>query len=205
MITPEINLNGLPKELIKAFKIIGRLIEKNKINIKYKFTIDFELDCYGLFDPSNKHEIRVNPYIFKNARYEEKNAMYYSSDYSILGVCVHEFAHLLDEHLKLLSDYIETFPEPNIISNNCEKGRREELAEVMSLYILNPFFLKKIFPDAYKYFRNVFISPTVNSEKSFITKYNKWPKEIKQDCKEKWGIYPWGDGFRFRSFKLTET
>lgn len=190
---PEINLSGLPKELTKAFRLISRLIELNKLPIKYSLTMDFDLDSYGIYDYSKQSEIRINPYLFKNATFEETHALYYTSDFSLLGVAVHEFNHLLDDRLKLLDSYKEEFPEPFHLNKNSRKDRREELAELMSLYELNPFFLKVINPEIYKFLLRTYKSPTITSEKNFLSKFKRWPKEIKSDCKEKWGIYSWGD------------
>lgn len=190
---PEINLSGLPKELTKAFKLISRLIELNKLPITYSLTMDFELDSYGVYDYSKRSEIRVNPYLFKNATNEEIHALYYTVDFSLLAVAVHEFNHLLDDRLNLLESYKEEFPEPFPLNKNAKKDRREELAELMSLYELNPYFLKLINPEVYKFLLGAYKSPTITSEKNFLAKYKRWPKEIKADCKERWGVYSWGD------------
>lgn len=193
---PKVDLVGLPKEVHQAFKIIERFARINQMELEYKFTLDFTLDCYGLYDPAKPYEIRVNPYHFRNVAKEEPHAPFYTSDFSLMGVCVHEFCHLFDDRTDLLKSYIKDFPERLVLNQNSTTNRAEELAELMSLFVLNPYFLKIINFEVFDFMSQMIKSPSQVTEKSFLSKYKRWNKAVKTHCKETWGVYPWGESLR---------
>ncbi len=105
-----------------------------------------------------------------------------------MSVAIHEFNHLLDERLKLGKKYEEEFPKPFFTNDNCKVDRREELSENLSLYFLNPYFLKLINKERFNFFKNLFVSPTPVTKANFIKRYKSWNPQIHQLCLERWGI-----------------
>lgn len=185
---PEITFNGLPKDIIKALKVAEKTISKNKLDIDLKIVVDFTLDCYGIHEPTFPNQIKINPHLFMNTSKEELNAPFYTSDFSMLAVFIHEFCHLLDFKLNIHAEYCETFPEKFSLNGNGSKNRKEEIAEIMGLYILNPYFLRLINKDIYDFLKTFFESPKTCNKVSLHNKWKKWSKEVKEDCFEKWGV-----------------
>lgn len=185
---PKVKVVRLEKDLLRAIKLIDKFLSKNKIEIKYSITLDYSMQSFGQFNPSKKNEISLNPSAFYDTKKELPHAKYYTTDFSLLAVAVHEFCHLLDEKMNLIKKYQETFPEKIIINKNSEVDRREELAEVLSLYILNPYLVKSINKNIFDFFKSLFESPTPNTMSYFVRKWESWPDKIKKLCNDNWGI-----------------
>lgn len=185
---PKVKVVRLEKDLLRAIKLIDKFLSRNNIDIKYSITLDYSMQSFGQFNPSKKNEISLNPSAFYDTKKELPHAKYYSTDFSLLAVAVHEFCHLLDEKTNLLKRYQETFPEKIIINKNSEVDRREELAEVLALYILNPYLVKSINKNIFDFFKTLFESPTPNTMSYFVRKWESWPDKIKKLCNDNWGI-----------------
>lgn len=188
MSKPDISINGLPKDILKALKVAEKTISKNKLNVDLKIVVDFTLDCYGIHEPTNPNQIKINPHLFSDTSREEINAPYYTSDFSMMAVFIHEFCHLLDHKLNIHEEYCQSFPERFSINGNAGKNRKEEIAELMGVYILNPFLLRTINKDIFDFLKSIFDSPKTCNKIYLFNKWKKWSKEIKEDCFEKWGL-----------------
>lgn len=186
---PEVKIHRLENDLIRAVKLIEKFLTINKIELKYSITLDYKLEgAYGEWDPKKKTEIVLNPSAFYNNSKEKPWAKGYSEDYSLMGVAIHEFNHMLLSKFNLENEYDETFPKSFYINENCRNDRREELCEIFSLYILNPYFLKLINPERFNFCKKLFESPTPCTKSAFISRWRKWSPQIHQICLEKWGI-----------------
>lgn len=186
----QVLITEIPKDIRKALTTINKFLSKNKLKITFKINIDYSLDSYGLYDPNKRFEFNVNPDQFHHyPKSESLNAAAFTYDRTLRGVCIHEFCHLLDEQIGLEKMYRDEFKEKLILNNYCKELWCEELAEVLMLFINNPFLLKHIDEDRFEFFQSLFSSPTPCTENSFKTKFRAWPKDIKRVCKERWGIW----------------
>lgn len=185
---PKIKIVGLEKDLVRAIKLIDRFLKINDIKIKYSISLDYNIKDYGLFYQEEKTNIVLNPKAFSDTSKEDPHAPYYSTDFSILAVAIHEFVHMLVFKYDLKDAYRKTFGEKFILNENSRKDWDEEMAEVGRLYFLNPYLLKIVNPKRYKYLRKLFQSPTPCTKSNFLKKWNKWPREIQELCSRQWGI-----------------
>lgn len=186
----QVSITAIPKDIEKAISLINKFLKLNKLKIPFKINIDYSLDYYGLFDPSKRFEFKVNHELFhKYAESEKNNAAGFTYDRTLLGVCIHEFCHLVDEQLGLEQMYRAEFKEKLILNDYCEEMWCEELAEVFMLFITNPYLLEFIDDDRFEFFKSLFKSPTNCTEATFKTKYKSWSKEIQRVCRDLWGIH----------------
>ena len=186
---PQIKVVNLEKDLIKAIRLIHKFLKANNLKIQYTLTLDYKLESYGIFWPNDKHNITINPAQFSDTSREEPHAPYYSTDFSIGAVLIHEFIHLLAEKYSLHESYKERFKDKRLILNeNSKKDVHEEIAELGRLYFLNPYFLKLIDESRFNYLKELFESPSRNTKANFISKWRSWNPQIHQLCLEKWGI-----------------
>jgi hypothetical protein len=186
----QVSITTIPKEIEKAITLINKFLKLNKLKINFKVNIDYSLDSYGEFDPSKRFEFTVNPDKFHYyPESEANNAAGFTYDRTLLGVCIHEFCHLVDEQLGLEQLYRAEFKEKLILNHYCEDMWCEEMAEVFMLFITNPYLLKHIDDDRFDFFGSMFKSPTKCSEASFKAKYRLWTKGIKRICRDLWGIH----------------
>ncbi len=131
----KIKIIRLEKDLLKAINLIDKFLINNNLNISYSINLDYKMKNFGEFDPQKQNEIVLNPAAFYDTKKEDPHSKYYSTDFSIFAVAIHEFSHLLDAKLDLITRYKEAFPEKFFLNKNSELDRREELAELMGLYI----------------------------------------------------------------------
>lgn len=190
MMHNKVSIKTIPKDIEKSIELIDKFLKLNKLKIPFKINIDYSLDCYGEFDPNQLFEFNVNPDLFhKYPESEKNNAAGFSYDRTLLGVCIHEFCHLVDEQLGLEKIYRAEFKEKLILNDYCREMWCEELAEVFMLFITNPYLLEHIDDERHEFFNSLFRSPTKCTETTFKTKYKSWTKEIQMICRDLWGIY----------------
>lgn len=185
---PKIKVIRLEKDLVKAIRLIDKLLSKNDFNFKYLLNLDYKMKDFGQFDPQEANSIYINPAAFYDTKKELPHAKYFTTDFSIFAVSIHEFSHLLDAKLNILDKYKVKFPERLILNDNSQTDRREELAEIMSLYILNPYMLRLIDKPRYNFMRTIFLSPTPCLKTDFIVKWNRWSDRIRELCFRRWGF-----------------
>lgn len=175
---PKVKIVHLQSDLTKAIRIIGKFFKLNDIKIKYTLVLDYKLDSFGIFYPNKKFEITINPSQFHDTSLEETHQLYYSTDFSITSVAIHEMSHLLDQHFGILDLYKKKFKDKLILNENSERDKAEEVAEIFRLFFLNPFFLKLISPDRYDFFKELFQSPSSCTKRNFISKWKTWNPQI---------------------------
>lgn len=170
------------KKLISKFQI--------KNDIKYDITIllDWSSDDMGYFYfGETRKKIYVNP---KNCNFDKKSYGF-TNDHTIMGTVTHEYSHCLDEIYGIESKYEEYIKDNDrlIINNYVKKsGLEEEVAELLSLYINNPYLFKLIDKKRYTWFKRMFKSPTPCSEKELLKRMSLWSPKVKKACWDKWGI-----------------
>lgn len=186
----EIEIVSVEKELIKAIKMIDRFLRLNKINFKYSIAFDFNYSQLGFCYPGIENKIYINPKNCAQSIFLYRDCFpRFSEDCTIFGVALHEFCHLIDHKFDLTDSYKILFSEKFPLNPYAHVGGiYEEVAEILSLYMTNPYFLKLINFDIFDFFRERFKSPTECSQRTFLRFYKKWPKHIQEICKSQWGI-----------------
>jgi hypothetical protein len=186
---PKIKVAHLDPQIDRAIKLIAKFQRINDLKINYTITLDYKLDCFGMFYPDEKHNITINPDQFHDTSKEEPHAVDYTTDFGLCSVVVHEIIHLLAEKYLIHDLYKEKFKNNKfILNNNSRKDVHETIAEEGRLYFMNPYFLKLISPDRFEFFQGLFQTPSPITKKSFIVKWKSWNPQIHQLCLEKWGI-----------------
>jgi hypothetical protein len=177
----------------QQIKVAGELIETIKKRNKFTYEITLQLD-YNMPEDSGEYNskipnvIKINPYLCTVAE-----TFSYLEDNTIFGVIMHEFSHFLSMtyFVDFQKNYLEAFPETRLLLTKYEAANEdydEEIAEVMSLFIRNPYLLKIISKDHYKFLNTWFISPVPCTSKRFIYMFNKLPIDCKNRLRTKWGI-----------------
>ena len=176
-------INHGPLDRVKT--IIDNLNRINNFNYCDEIILNYDLDLAGeFFDDENK-KIYVNP-----------DNCDYSGEYSVYYVCIHEFGHMLDYKLKMADKFKETFPEKSdhlYINSHSRVNRDEELAELITLYITNPYMLRLISKKHWQFLKKFFKSPTPCSEFTFVKLYKKYSKTCTDNFKRRHGIYMRGN------------
>ena len=188
---PKITVVHPDKEIVDATKLIDRFLKKNNIKIKYSVEINSKLsDAYGIFDPNdgNHTKITINPSLLINDPPTKPFSKRYSYDRTLHSVCVHEFAHMIDNKYNLIEDYKKKFKDKIILNHNSTSNRYEELVETLVLYLTNPYLLRHINKDVYLYWSSFYHSPTRVSKSAFIKAWSEWSVEVKADCIKRWKI-----------------
>lgn len=191
--TIKVSIRNPHSMLNSAIKLIEKLKSKNKIDFSLEIIYDYQLmednePIKGVY--YNDFKIYVNP-----SECETDPTKYsscgYTNDLSLFGVTIHEFCHFLAEKIypKMTSDYKKMFPTERFYLNDySDYTLDDEIAEAMTLYITNPYLLKLISKDHWKFFRNYFLSPVPCTQKKFFAIYQTYHQIIKLDLQERWKI-----------------
>jgi hypothetical protein len=172
--------------------LIERIKKLNKFKFNIEIGLNFKIDFSGIyFIDSNL--IEINP--LHCTYYQRSRTSYsrYTNDYTFAGVMIHEFCHFLTLTYKksIHTDYFKAFPIDRLRLTDIEDVNTdvdEEIAEVMSLYFLNPYLLRLISEPHYDFFASILKSPTKADEKTFIKYYSMFPAPIKTKLYKKYGI-----------------
>jgi len=176
------------KSLNKVTRLIRKLNRINKISFKkLEMILDYSLDNAGEFVDEENSKIYINPDSC------DRDSL---GDYSLFFVCVHEYAHLLDHRLRIWRKFEAAFPEKKdrlYINSNSRTNIIEELAEIMTIYIVNPYLLKMISKTHWKFLRQFFKSPVACTPNNFVEIYNTWSSKWKANFRRRFGIHVRGD------------
>jgi len=183
-----------------AMVLIHRLLAKNKIQMNLSIAYDYsstECGCYRPFEKGQEYRIFVNPSKCKTQEevtkqdFDEPFSPGYCADVTLFGVTIHEFCHLLQfkTYPSIVKDYGETFPLERFNLNNYSNHEiNDELAEIMTLYITNPYLLKIISNPHFNFCKKYFKSPVACSLSRCFLIYKGWPTSVKEHLKHQWGI-----------------
>jgi hypothetical protein len=180
-------------ETLMAITLISKLLKVNKIDLNLEIIYDYALKERGLYYLSIKDKIFINPNGCEKIEDggSKKFFLGYSNDLSMFGILIHEFVHCLNFQVfkEMTEDFKKTFPTTRLYLNAySDENPTEEIAEAGTLYITNPFLLKLISKAHYDFFKKYFKSPIASTEKKFISIYNSYPIEVKEELKSKWHI-----------------
>jgi len=183
-----------------AIILIEKFLKKNKININLSIAYDFssvEAGLYKPFEKGQKYRIFVNPLICKNQNevekqdFEEPYCPGSLQDITLFGITIHEFSHLLQYQIypTIIQDYIKKFPIQRLYLNEYSNNEiHDELAEIQTLYITNPYLLKLISKPHFNFCKNYFKSSVTCSLNRCAFIYKGFPIKVKEHLKNKWGI-----------------
>ena len=191
----------IPSEDVHAaMVIIARFLEKNNLKINLSISYNYEMEECGVYRPFEKgqeYRIFVNPSKCKTQEdvikqeFEEPFAPGSPCDITIFGIIIHEFCHLLQyrTYPSIIKNYGETFPTERLNLNEYSNNEiHDEIAEIMTLYITNPYLLKLLSKLHFDFCKKYFKSPISCSPKRCAFIYKGWPLSVKEYLKDKWGI-----------------
>ena len=146
-------------ELKKAKKILKEFCLLNNIKTP-RCIIDNTIDEFGVYYTNNISTIFIN--LDKCKLSNSKLTHGSIKEYTIIGVLIHEFAHLLhyQYHYDVLHKSFKKLKEPLI--HYFERDIEEDIAESIRLFILNPTLLEEGRPKRYKILNKLF--KTINTE-----------------------------------------
>jgi len=169
------------KSLERARKLIEIFQKRNNMKFKIEIRLDFDEPDLGRYNwDDNDKAIYINP---SNCGSLESNweLIGHPNDYSICSVIMHEFSHFIDHQLNLEEQYI-TQPftrESFAVTKYALTNKMEELADLMAVYMINPYFVYLVAPERYEWLKSQFKSPAPFGEKTFIRNYNRWSLNVK--------------------------
>jgi hypothetical protein len=192
-------INCPQDEILVAIALIDKFKIKNDLCFDLEIIQDFSIDGMGLCFPFNqpkvsnphKYNIYINP---KNCEVVQDDSDFCNGnvkDLTIFGVTLHEFAHILSINIykKFIPEYKKSFPTERFYLNDYSNHHiDDEIAEIITLYITNPFLLKIISVEHYKFCKRFFMSPISCSTAQCFRLYESFPIVCKEKLKNKFGI-----------------
>jgi hypothetical protein len=176
-------------EMFHLLGFVQTLINKNKWKFKLTFKLDYISEDSGTyFFADEPNTIYLNP-----DQCKKKESYGLADDDSVFGTGVHEFCHYLSmTHFKKFQEkYLFEFPEERIILTKYKRAQQdinEEIAEVMSLHLRNPYLLKLLHPNHHKFMQQ-YIKPYVAcTQRKFIEIYNLLEQKDKEMIFKKYNI-----------------
>lgn len=116
----------------------------------------------------------------------------YVEDASVPSILIHEYCHYLCNvvYLDFREDYKKQFPTQRFFMSKYvnKSDIEEEIVEAMRLYILNPYLLKLINLDIYKFMKGRIKNIFPSSIKFMYSVYKDYPVEVKKELEKKWNI-----------------
>ncbi|HAT77038.1 MAG TPA: hypothetical protein DCS19_09385 [Flavobacterium sp.] len=190
-------------DTISSMGIIEKFLNVNKIKMNLSIAYDYSMDLMGLYIPNEKdHKFRIfiNPLMCKEIKQEysltfdgDNNFCPGSNfDRTLFSATIHEFCHLLQYQIydTIISDYKQKFQIDRLILNDYSNVNiMEELAEIMTLYMTNPYLLKMISKEHFKFIKSYFKSPVECSMDKCMDIYKGFPITIKKFIEANWFIY----------------
>jgi len=183
-----------------AIYLIQMFRTKNKLNFDFAIAYDYNMEEYGCYYPGSKGQgkntVFVNPDLCldrNNIEDSDKKISCegYTWDVSLFGIIIHEFCHFLQFQVykTIVKDFKKEFPTTRLYLNDyCNNELIDEMAEIMTLYIVNPYLLKLISLDHYKFLKLYFKSPIACSKEKCFVIYEGFPQDIKDELETKWNI-----------------
>jgi len=188
------------EETCAAMMLIKKLGQKNELPFDLSIAYDFDYDGEGVYYPTTRRQrnrIFINPFRCRKQEEtirnngEEPFCPGYTADLTLFGVTLHEFSHFLTWRIfpRMMDDFKRTFPRQRLYLNDyCNNEYYDELAEILTLYITNPFLLKLISKEHWEFCRSYFKSPVACTKQKFEHIYQGYPIHVKEHLREKWGI-----------------
>jgi len=189
--TTKVSIHSYGRGITKGLKLIDRFKQINNLQFDLEIKLDFQEPDLGYFnyDPKEK-VIFINPIRCSNK--PKKNDMEGNpKDNSIHATICHEFGHFLDLKLRLLAEYRKKdFTLKSLIMTKWGKKHViEELADLITLYLTNPYCLKLIDKERFMWIKSKFKSPSPCGKKFFINCFCGWKSKARKKFRDTYGIY----------------
>lgn len=189
------------EEFLMVMAIIEKFKTINNLNFNLEIVEDFhipELGCvYPFNQPNNKkqpysYKLYVNPNNCETSTDDSSHALGFIQDLSMFGVALHEFSHLICFNIypDLIKQYETIFAVDRLVLNEYSNvgGSDEEIAEIIVLYLTNPYMLKLVSKKHYLFLKKYMKSPVPDTKKRCYIIYNSFPFKCKELLKSKFGI-----------------
>jgi hypothetical protein len=187
-----------------AMFIIEKFLKKNNIKMNLSIAYDYSLNASGVYFPfvkGQEYRIFINPFKCKseeeiinqdiNNQNNEAFCPGSPCDLTSFGIILHEFCHILQYKVypTIIKDYSKEFPVERFYLNSYSNNEiHDEIAEIMTLYITNPYLLKLISKNHFNFCKKYFKSPISCTEDRCSFIYSGWPIRVKEHLKKDWGI-----------------
>jgi len=162
----------------RGLKLIERFKRVNNIDFQLELKLDFAEKYLGYYNyNSTENIIYINP--IRCTHQKKNNLLGHPSDCSIYATITHELAHFLDLKFKLVDEYTsKNFALKHLyLSSQGKENKIEEIAELISIYLINPYYLKLADIERYNWIKGKFKSPMSCGKKSFMKYYIRWSEE----------------------------
>lgn len=166
-------------ELVDSFENINsKKMTMRSLKIRFKY----DMKSSGEFWDSRPNSLTINP-----TRCDK------TGEWSFFNILVHEFSHLIDNKFKICPHYVTKFSDKKSKLHLTNYAKRckdpvEELAEIISLYLRNPYLLKLISMSHYTFISR-FFKPTVPCNHDyFLSQYELCSPRYKKTLTKKYGI-----------------
>ncbi len=179
-----------PEQIRVAMELIEKVKRINSMNFDLTLQLDYTLsEAAGIYFLKEPNCIKINPFLCDDCG----GTFAYLEDNTMFGVIMHEFSHFLTMtyFVDFKKAYLEAFPEQRLLITKYEAANidyEEEEAEICGLFLRQPYLLKLVSKEHYKFFRAWFKSPIPCTQSTFIYTYNRLPIDLKNRLKTKWGI-----------------
>jgi len=174
-----IHHNG--KSFNKGLKLIEAFKKINHIDFKLEIRLDMAEKDLGYFNYIlDENILYINPIRCINNKHHELSG--HITDCSIFATICHEFSHYLDLRYDLMTEYYQKkiTLKKLIMTKYAKTNIVEELADIVSIYLINPYYLKLIDLERYKWLKTKFKSPVPCGPNTFLKYYTHWPEQKKQ-------------------------
>lgn len=188
-----VSLLNIEKDTSDAIKLIEKFRAINNMNFNIHILYDYSMiDNHGFYEYDGKKtktsKIYINPSNCYIETLESRQRVGFIEDYTIYSTILHEFGHFLDFKFDISSDYDSQNFQPINLGAYAKTDIVEEFAELVVLYLVNPYFLKIIDKDRFKFLKKRFKSPSPCTKCRFMKLYNKWHENAKMECYKDFGI-----------------
>jgi len=176
-----IELVNTPGVYKRAYRLIERFQKRNLLSFKVEIKFNFNSKFLG-FVRVDKHPEDTNIYI-NPLNFDENDPVRigHPEDYSLFSVLIHEYAHLINHKTDLIKQYRKAgFSNQHCyLTPQSSDNYDEELADILCIYIINPYCLGLIDNERFEWVKERFHSPNQCSEKRFYTYFHSWDKKTR--------------------------
>lgn len=175
-------------EITSALEVINKFQKINDTNFRLKILLDHD-------EKANAGYYYEGGEIFVNPMNCEPNTFGNPEGNSIGNVIIHEFCHYLDRRYKIFNKYFSYCEEYGqlFLTKYAEDSLEEEIAELLTVYLLNPYILKKHDPERYKWFSKFFKTPTKCDKNVILNYWKGWNKKYKKVMWSDYGLKVYKD------------
>lgn len=176
------------KEIDLAVELIDKFKRINKDNFRFNINIDYDIKDCGYYESGSG--IVINPGLMSKPFFSYGSPLTLQTN--ITTLVLHEFGHFLDSRYKIELKYLDYCEKhatlPITPYAQYDNLLYEEIAEILQLFMSNPYLLKLVDKKRYNWFRKFFKSPTPCTEKEFIKIWNTWNFKTKNECAHSYSV-----------------